>query len=307
MVDDILATARLLREYLTRLKRYRSIWMAYAQRRRSDEISYAAVSQVLALHMWDRGIRADTERDLPRKLRDRTRQALRGEQLTYETLTLFIEAFSFTDEDTQTLLEAYAGSSGADLGDRGIAFTLRKPPIPLVVPQRHRTVALFVRYHIDANHALQLTETSHAIVALEEGIDSFAYSPRDSVTDVTVVTGGTFAGYHESAPGYVGVRISLSQRLTRGQRTSLQYATTHRPDEAPCTYVRRAARRRIENVDMRVLFDEVRPTRAWWCVWGDYDCNHSVERTPIQITSNFELHQFVPYAEETVMGFQWEW
>lgn len=49
--------------------------MAHVQRMRNEEINYAAVSTVIALHLWDKGLKPDTDADLPRRLRDRVRQA----------------------------------------------------------------------------------------------------------------------------------------------------------------------------------------------------------------------------------------
>jgi len=274
---------------------------------RTSEINYAAVTQVVALYLWDHGLKTDTDRDLPRKLRDRVRQALRGEQLTYETLTWLIEAFEFSMDDTHKVWDAFAGGSVTNLGDDGIAFTLRTLPVPIVKPQRHRTTALFSRYYIGADRTLNRIETSHVMVALENGVDTFAYSPRDTLTDAIVISGGSFIGFHKSAPGFIGVEFRLDQPLLKGQYTSLQYFTTHRAAPEQCTQLRRAARKRIDNVDMRVVFDGVYPTRAWWCVWDDYDKGNEVLVTPVKVTHESELHQFIPYVEEAVVGFKWEW
>src|SRR6266568_2568164 len=205
MSSDEVAAAEALRELLLSQPEYKRRWMAHVRRLRTDEVSYAAVSQVVALHLWDQGIVSDSDTDLPRRLRDRIRQALRGEQLSYETLTWLIEAFEFNVADAHTIWDAFAGTSVANLNSEGVSFTLKTPPVPMVSPQRHQTKAMFSRYFINPNRMLERIETSHAMVALEDGVDIFGYSPRDTIVDVQVIGGGTFSCFRESVPGFIGV------------------------------------------------------------------------------------------------------
>ncbi|MFJ6211785.1 hypothetical protein ACIQGZ_00305 [Streptomyces sp. NPDC092296] len=303
--SGVAAAASRLRALLT--STYQRRWLAHSRRMRGDGLSYAAVSQVVALHLWESGLRTDTDRDLPRKLRDRIRQALRGEQLTQETIGWLVEAFDFTEDDARSVWDAFSGGNASDLEDDGISATLRQLAVPIVKPQRHRTTALFSRYHIGPDLMLRRIESSHVIVALEDGVDTFAYSPRDTVVDADVVSGGTLVGRHESTLGFIGLEFRLDRPLAEGRHASLQYYTTHRPTPEPCTQVRRAARKRIENVDLRVIFEGPVPARAWWCVWDAYSEGDAVQRRPARVSARSELHQFLPYAEEAVIGFEWEW
>lgn len=303
----VMAASAQLRELLSIRPEYRHRWMEHAKRMRNTEVNYAGVSQVLALYLWDSGLIAETELDLPRKLRDRVRQAIRGELLTHQTLSWFIEAFEFDAEDTHKIWDAFAGRSTTNLEGNGIAFSLRTPPVPLVKPQQLRTTALFSRYYVGVDRMLERIETSHIVIALEDRVDTFAYSPRDSVIEAEAVAGGTFSGFRESVPGFVGLEFKLDQPLLQGQCASLQYFTTHRSTSNPCTELRRAARKRMDNLDMRVVFSGAYPTRAWWCVWDSYDEGEVVQATPVETTHRSELHQFVPYIEHSVVGFMWEW
>lgn len=303
----VAAAAEHLRELLMLRPTYRRRWAAHAKRMRTSEISYAAVCQIVALYLWDQGIKPDTEQDLPRKLRDRIRQALRGEALTHETLTWLIEAFQFATADAHRVWDAFSGGSVTDLDGIGISSSLRNPPVPLVKPQVLRTTTLFSRYYIDANRQLSRIETSHVVIALEDGVDTFAYSPRDTVVDAEAIAGGTFVGFHQSNPGFVGVEFRLDRPLREGQRASLQYVTYHRATPELCTHLRRAARKRMDNVDMRIIFTGPLPKQAWWCVWDDYATGNTVQKVPAEVTAQSELHQFIPYIEDSVVGFQWEW
>ncbi|MEC3978164.1 hypothetical protein [Amycolatopsis sp. H20-H5] len=286
---------------------YRRRWLVHAQRMRTTEINYAAVSQVVALYLWDQGLKSDTDTDLPRKLRDRIRQALRGELLTYETLTWITQAFGFAREDASQVWDAFAGKSATDLDGDGIAFTLRTPPIPLIKPQQLQTTALFARYYVNRNRALAKIETSHIVVALEDGVDTYAYSPRATASEVDVIAGGKFVRFHDSAPGFTGVEIKLDRPLRKGQQTSLQYSTLHNESKKPCTHLRRATRKRMENIDMRVIFEDVYPVKAWWSTWDAYDEGNIVSDVPAKLENGSELHQFISYAEQAVAGFRWDW
>ncbi|MDJ0385298.1 hypothetical protein [Streptomyces sp. G-G2] len=296
-----------IRTLLAENPAYRHRWMTHTHRRRKGEVSYSGIAQVVALHLWETGLRSDTDRDLPRRLRDRIRQALRGEQLTHETVTWLTESFCFSTEDTAAVWDAFAGRSSIDLGGNGVSFTLRDPPVPLVQPQLHRTTALFSHYHLGPDRTLHRTDHSHVLVALEDGVDSYAYSPRDSVESVESVIGGTFAGFQPSSPGFVGVKILLERVLRKGQYASLQYSTIHRATPEACTDLRRAARRRIDNVDMRITYHEAVPSRAWWCAWGAYSAGELVREVRLEAGIQGELHQFFPSLEQAVVGFRWEW
>ncbi len=144
-------------------------------------------------------------------------------------------------------------------------------------------------------------------MALEDGVDSYAYSPRNTVTGVESVVGGTFAGFRPSSPGFVGLKFLLDRRLLKGQHAPLHYATVHRATPEPCVHLRRAARMRIDNVDMRIVFEGAMPRRSWWCVWDDYGGGELVSRLPLDPGTGGELHQFIPFLEQSVAGFQWDW
>ncbi|MCP2245730.1 hypothetical protein [Lentzea aerocolonigenes] len=304
--DGVAAAAKELRELLMSRPEYRRKWMRYSQRTRPDRISYAGVSQVLALYLWEQGVKRETDVELPRQLRDTVRMALLGEKLTHRTLGWLIEAFDFQESDTHKVWSLFSGGSVTDFGGEGISKTLASPPIPLIKPQVLRTTTLFSRYYIDSELMLQRIENSHVVVALEDNVDTFAYSPRDTTHTVEGVAGGTFVGFHPSSPGFVGVELRLDRALRKGQQASLQYSTHHNKASQVCTDVRRAARKRMDNVDMRVIFERP-PARAWWCVWDSYSSGRIVQKVEARLTEKHELHQFVPFIEETVVGFSWEW
>src|SRR5689334_19644761 len=93
--------SQLLHELLTTVPAYRGRWQSEVRRRRSSDISRAAVAEILARHLWSTGERDDPE--LPRDLKDRVRRALTGRGLTAETLRWFVDAFAMSEQHARAL------------------------------------------------------------------------------------------------------------------------------------------------------------------------------------------------------------
>lgn len=72
-------------------------WQVRAVRHRGGTVNQAAVAQVLAEWMWERGEACEADTLLPRRLKDRVSRALSGEYLPPQTLRIFIDAFDMTD------------------------------------------------------------------------------------------------------------------------------------------------------------------------------------------------------------------
>lgn len=277
------------------------------RRQRTEKINFAAVSRVVAEYMWDKGLHSEQDKDLPRKLKDRVRRAILGIDTTHQTLNYIMEAFYFTAEDKDTVWSAFSGASNKDRSSEGVCFTLRAPKPPMNRTQRHRTIALFKKYFINDQGALYAAETNHVITALEDGIDMYGHSPRDTVKDVKCIAGGKRVIFYDSVPGFVGMDIELIQPLKKDQTTSLQYVATYHPSVERCTEVRRAARAEVRNIDIRVCFDGLLPSQAWWCIWEDHVDGEPLRMEEVCINEAGELNHFIPYAEQSVFGFKWVW
>jgi len=283
---------------------YRRSWQRFVSRQSAPEgLSQAAVSQVLALHLWESGERAETDTDLPRTLRHRVRRALSGEKLTGETLTWFIDAFGMSDEDRQRLWRAFAGGSKID---GGIVDTIEKPR-GLARPQMHRTVTLFERYNFDATGSLVSRHTMHVIRAAEADIECYLFNHEPFAERVEVLMGGSLGRRYHYGGGLVSDEIVLERPLSRHNTISMEYLTYYPPAWRP-TEVRRAVRGRCENVDMAVLFGtEHRPVRIDFCAWADHYDGVPVLREQVEPDDRGYAHWFVPFAEQTVLGFEWQW
>jgi hypothetical protein len=305
--SGVTAAGEVLTGLLTSRTSYRHKWEWFEDRRRSDKITYAAVSKVVAHHLWNTGQEPDTDVGLPRRLKDRIKRALDGTKATHKTLTMIMEAFEFSDEDAETVWSAFSAALPTENESDGIAFTLRNPKPPMNRTQRHRTIALFKRYDIGDDKMLQKADAHHIIMALEDGLTVYGHSPRDFLKGLQCISGGKNVTIYDSVPGFVGMDIELERPLAKHQTASLQYVATYNPTPEPCTEVRRAARARIRNVDIRVCFSGPRPRRAWWCVWEDHIDGLPVRSEEVEINTAGELHRFIPFLEQTVVGFRWEW
>lgn len=305
--SGVTAAAAVLLGLLTTRKAYRREWERLEQRRRSEKISYAAVARVLGAYLQRVGEKDVDDGQLHRRLKDRVGRALEGKKMTHETLTWFLEAFDVVDEDRETVLSAFSGGSASESFSEGITFTLRDPKPLMNRVQWHRSVALFRQYHIGSDKMLHTVETRHVIVALEDGVDMYGQSYLDNLKELRCIAGGKRIITYPSAPGFIGIDIELEQPLRKGQPASLEYVATYHPTASPRTEVRRAARARIKNVDMRVCFEGILPKRAWWCVWDDHVDGSPIHSEEIDFKAAGQLHRFVPYMEQAVAGFRWEW
>jgi hypothetical protein len=300
--DRTAAVGALLRDLLTFDPRYRQLWHRREARHRS-ELSQAAVAKVIEEYLWDSGERNETLLYLARQLKDRVSRALRGERLSAETLTWFISAFQMEDGDTNRLWEIYDGKTSDSFG---ISHTLQRHR-EMIRRQRHRTLSLVERYMVDRNGAMILRRTHHTIRAIEDGVDIYIYNHEPEASAVQVVHGGNIGHHYTYGDGLTSVEIALDRRLAVGETTVLEYRTLFTGRTIHLTEVRRAAFGRCENVDFAVEFNDLKtPMNAWWCAWDDHFDGACVMTRPVDIR-NGVIRQFVPYIEETVVGFRWEW
>ncbi|WP_238007384.1 hypothetical protein KZZ52_02065 [Dactylosporangium sp. AC04546] len=302
-LDGAQRCGELLRELLTTVPRYRRRWQTQVRRNRSDDLSQAAVAEVLALHLWDTGERDDGQTTLARDLKDRVRRTLSGRGMSAQTLTWLIAAFDMTDQHAGRLWAAY---SGDDSGQRGVAHTFRTVR-PMIRPQRHRTISLFERYRIGADGALIDRHTWHTIIAVADGVGSFVFNHEPLPVTVDVILGGEVGQHYHYGGGLESEEIVLNRTLRRGDTAAVEYLTTYPPCAAQLTEIRRPARGRSENVDIAVAFDTAHlPTAVWWCVWDDHLENAPVREEPASPEDGV-VHRFLPFIEQTAVGFRWQW
>ncbi len=297
-------TGQLLSRLLSNEGAYSRKWRVAGRRLRSEQVPQAAVSHVIAQYLWDVGEYPDTDTDLPRKIRDRIRRALLGENLSGETLNWFIGAFDMTDEDSQRLWASFSGDAVSR--NEGITDT-----VPVERPhgkrQWHRTLTLFERYFFAADGTYKLRRTLQVIQAIEDGIDSYLFNHEPYAQRIHVLYGGHLGNHYEYGFGLVSDDIAFGRQLNTGQRTAFEYETHFEPGAHFVTEVRRPVRARVENLDFAIQFTPDRlPSAVYFCAWPDHYEGEPVLQEPLTLNDG-AAHRFVPYAQQSVLGFRWTW
>lgn len=303
--SNVQTTSAFLRELLTTRSEYCALWVRWTQRRETTALSHAAVAQVIALHLWDMGERDDSSTNLARAIKDRVRRALAGETLTAETLGWFIHAFDMYESDANYLWVTFTGRP--DDSQAGISLTTMVER-PMRWPQRHRTLALFERYHIDGAGTLVARTINHVIMALEDGVGNYPFIYKGDALAVEILHGGALGELHDEGDGTYSHNILLTRTLSAGSTTSLDYRVVYPSGGSLCSEVRRAVRGRSANIDIAVQFERDRVPRAtYWTVWSDATAGPPIEEATMGLDEWHRLHRFVRFAEHTALGFRWIW
>lgn len=293
------AASSLLRHLLATNSAYFAQWQKFA-RRKSADINQSAVAEVLDAYLFESGERCSDGGKRP--LKDRVARALSGALLSGETLGWFINAFSMSEMDSHRLREAHSG--GAQ-GPTGVSHTLRQRR-ELARPQRHRTVNLIERYEVGPAGVLASRYTSQVIRAAEDGVTAYFFNHEPDVAGIEVLHGGRLGRRYEYGGGLLGVEIVLCDPLDRSDVALLEYRTAFSPTSSRAMEVRRPAYARAENVSLSVRFaGEGRPRTAWTCTWDDPLSEQPVEEERVGPGGD-SLYWFLPYIEETVVGFRWQ-
>lgn len=290
-------TSRRLREILATHPAYRRQWQEQVERA-PKELHQAAIAKVIVHYLWESGEKPENVN--ARIFKDRVARALKGSVVSAETLRWFMEAFGMEENHREDLWGTLFGQTDPDWG---VAHTLRNRPL-LVKPQRHRTISLFERYFVGPTRSLSWRSTHHAIRAYEDGVDSYFFNHEPWASRIEVVHGGELGEQYEYGNGLTGVDILLTHPLKKMQNATLEYRAHFSPEESsPATEVRRPAFARVENIDMAIKFDvREAPRRVWWCIWEDH-----IEGKAVWEKECPKHHQYVPFIEEAVVGFRWEW
>jgi hypothetical protein len=103
------------------------------------------------------------------------------------------------------------------------------------------------------------------------------------------------------------VDILLAETLAEGETATLEYQTKFCYQDPPDPEFRRVAVVSLENLDIRVQFHSDKlPRQVSWAVWDGLN-GRIVEREPATLDSQFAVHRYLRFAQQTVAGFRWEW
>lgn len=266
------------------------------------ELNYAAVSRIVAAHLWETGERPDTDTNLPRRLKDRIRRGLLGDLLSEETLGWLIAAFGIAADEQRRLWALYEGSAAV----RVLHGTAQATGLP--ASRGHRTISLHEHHFLGPDGLPQRHLTTQVIEARVEGLRSYPYIFDTAALTVDVLQGGRpSGGLRRLTGGLFAAEIELTRPLRRGETTTLTYLTTFFYDEPPEPCFRRAAFTSVDSVDIRVEFDRRRlPSTVHYTEWAALDrpATRSERR---ELESDNSVHVFLRTIENAIVGFTWTW
>jgi hypothetical protein len=294
---------------------YRRRWERYVVRSRSTEITQLAVAEVLARHLWSHPrVTGDTDA-LPRQLKDTVSRALSGTLLSRPTLGLFIDAFRISGADAGRLRRLWEGSGRISVlsGPRALGDKAEGTLHSIFGPPRHQTVSLHDHVQVASDGRIARNRTIQVIEATADGLDRIPYLYDTNALTLEVGQGcGDISGeLYKISDDVYAATIPFARELSAGETTSLEYTTTYRYpgnlDDPQEREFRRAVMGRLENFDMRVEFHpDMLPATVWWAIWDGVD-GDMIEREPVPLGGQHEVHRYLRSVEKAVVGFHWLW
>ena len=312
------AAAAYLRELLLRPGRFRSAWEQYAERSRPGQINQLAVAEVLARHLWEYPRRSGDAEVLPRQLKDTAARALSGKLLSKAALRLFIDAFDLPRFEQDQLWKLWAGSTRTRVlsGPRSLRGQARRELETAIGPAQHRTLSVHDHHYVGSDGLPLRTRTLQVVEAIADQVERIPYLYDTSALSIDLVQGCTGLGsaFREVTSGLYATDLLLARTLGYGETATLEYVTTFSyqtmgPEELTGQFAeyRRAVRRRMENVDIRVEFDSARlPAALWWASWDGID-GPVDQQEQVDLDAEHSAHHFLQSLENAVVGFHWEW
>jgi hypothetical protein len=300
------AAAEYLRELLLRPGRYRRRWEQYAERSRHGQINQLAVAEVLAHHLWEHP-RVTGDMDvLPRQLKDTTSRALSGKLFSKAALTLFMDAFDLDPFERDQLMKRWEGSARVRVLSGPAAVPERVAEA--VGPPGYRTLSLHDHHYLGPDGTPVRHRTMQVVEALTDGMDRVHYRADTNALSVEAGQGCSGIGaFRQIAADLYATDILLAGTLAAGETATLEYITRFRYRSVPAPEFRRIVVLSMENLDIRVQFHRDKlPRSVMWAVWNGLD-GPIVTSEAVELDSQFAVHRFLRYAQQTVAGFCWEY
>lgn len=220
---------------------------------------------------------------------------------------LFIEAFELADHDAELLWRLWEGSAGkrVQAGPRA----MQPARSAALGPLQHQTLALHDHHYLGADGLPARQRTLHVIEAMVDGLDHipFRFDSPDLKLEVGQGCSCVSGPFRRISDVLYTTDIVLAKPLALGETLTLEYWMVFHFSEPPALDYRRAARARMENVDIRVEFHPDRlPRGTWWATWDGVE-GDVVEQVPAQLDSQHSVHHFLRALQNAVVGFHWRW
>jgi len=180
----------------------------------------------------------------------------------------------------------------------------------------HRTLSVHDHHYVGPDRLPSRTRTLQVIEAITEDVSHIPYIYNTDALAIDLIQGCTGLGerFTEITSGFFATDMLLVKALTLGETLTLEYVTSFKYAKVPanqlngdlCQY-RRAVRRRMDNIDIRVEFDPgMLPRHVWWAVWNGVEGNVISEES-VALDGQNSAQRFLRFIENTVVGFHWQW
>jgi hypothetical protein len=309
------AAAEYLRQLLLKPGRYRDTWQSRVAKPKDDVINQLAVAEVIAGQLRSVPVRPGDAQMMPYQLRDIVSGALAGPQLGRQTLDLFIDAFGFSEHETERLRRLWAGTPRISVlsGSHAVPSQAERDVDQALGPRKHQTISLHDHVWVDADRRIDRVRTLHVIEATGNGLDRIAVLCDTNVMTMDVGHGcERLAGEVRQIGAEVfAAEIILARALDLGETLTLEYWTTFRypgdPFDPGEREFRRAGMRQIQNFDIRVAFHpSQRPAVVWWARWDGVE-GAVLEEEAVTLDSQHSVHRYLRSLDKSVAGFHWVW
>ncbi len=309
------AASDYLQQLLLKPGRYREVWEQYISRERRGTINQLAVAEVIARHLWSSPRSPDDAEITPHQLKDTVSRAITGRLLSRSALSLFVDAFGFSEHEAARLWRLWNGSVAISVmsGSHAVPVGSEQDVDRVIGPRQHQTLSLHDHVYVGPDGRIERARTLQVIEAIAQGVDRIPFICDTNVLTLEVGQGGKelTGDVRRIGDELFSTEILLARTLDLGETITLEYWITYRypGDEADPSEreFRRAVMRQVGNFDMRVQFHpDMLPAHVWWARWDGIE-GRVIEREGVTLDNENSVHRYLRSLEKTVAGFYWQW
>lgn len=309
------AAAEYLRQLLLKPGRYRQGWQAQVARPRDDVINQMAVAEVIVRQLRSMPGRPGDTQMMPYQMRETVAGALAGQQLSMQTLQLFIDAFGFSEDEAGRLRRLWSGSVTISVmsGTHAVPSRAEQDVDAAIGPRRHHTLSLHDHIWVTGDARIDRARTMQVIEANAQGVDRVPFLCDNNVLTLEVGQGCKELNgeIRQIGAEVFATEILLARTLDLGETLTLEYWLSYRypgdPNDPAEREYRRAVMRQVDNLDMRIEFHPDRlPNRVWWAHWDGIEGGIRGQEL-VTLDSQNSAHRFLRSLDRTVVGFHWSW
>jgi hypothetical protein len=174
----------------------------------------------------------------------------------------------------------------------------------------HRTVSLSEWHRIGPDGLPARHRSMQVVKALRPGLASYTYRFDRREATVDVVRGARASEpYADETPGLTAVDLVFPRPLREHETTSFEYETVFHWRSVPPPRFRRAARDRVEHLDIRIKFASERlPAEVHWGLWDGFTDDAELRAAErVELDAYDSVHRFIEHVQGHTVGFMWTW